>query len=86
MALRVDKRKVLIAMAEEGIETKKQLAQLSGLDQGTVREILNGRWFEPRTLDKLACALHRRPLDLLSDETDPHQSAPARECIAAGAA
>ena len=63
--LRVNERKVRIAMASAGIRTIEELARRSSLGTATLTNILRGEGFRSSTVDALARALGGSPIDYL---------------------
>lgn len=65
--MNISKAKLSLAMLNAGIDTSKQLAEVSGLGTNTISRINNGFSAKVPTVRKLAEALGVKPEDLLEE-------------------
>jgi len=64
MRLIVDAKKLDYWKAERGIQTDRELSELSGLNQNTIMRYRQGHAFDSTKLATLAKALRCNPIDL----------------------
>lgn len=64
----ISKTKLSVAMLNAGIDTSKQLAQLSGISPNTISRIFNGSGAKVSTVRKLAAALGVDVADIIKGE------------------
>lgn len=71
MKTKIDTGKLRIAMIRRGIASYKELAELSGVADGTIYKALAGENFTMQTLDSLATSLAVNPFDVLDTTEHP---------------
>lgn len=64
-SIRVDSRRLDIAMAAAGIRTDKELAAKSGVEDRTIRNVRSSGTCSFKVLNSLADAIGCNPIDLL---------------------
>lgn len=64
--MRLNKRKVLLIMAELGIN-QQSLALRAGVSRQTISAVMNGRNCRPELLGKLSRALNAKPEELIEN-------------------
>lgn len=62
--MRLDKRKMLLHMANFSI-SQKQLAEKAGISRQTLSAVMNGRSCRPELLGKIAKALEVKPEEII---------------------
>lgn len=62
--MRLDKRKMLLHMANFSI-SQKQLAEKAGISRQTLSAVMNGRNCRPELLGKIAKALEVKPEEII---------------------
>lgn len=67
--MRLNKRKVMIIMAELGIN-QQSLALRAGVSRQTISAVMNGRNCRPELLGKLSRALNVKPEELIETENN----------------
>lgn len=63
--MHISGEKLSLAMLNAGIDTSKQLAQVSGVSVNTISRALNGGSTKVPTVRRLALALNCSPTDIL---------------------
>lgn len=69
--IRVDEKRLDVAMAAAGIKTDKALSQLSGVTDRTIRNIRQDGTCSFKIWNDLAAALGCNPIDLLTTQGYP---------------
>lgn len=78
--LKVDPRKLDIAMATSGVRTDNALAEMANVTDRTIRNIRNEETCSLRVLERIAISLGCNPIDLL---TTPGFPDPKSDALAA---
>ena len=69
--VRIDNKRLDVAMAAAGVKTDKALDSLSGVDERTIRNVRRNGKASFEVWNKLATALDCNPIDLLVTEGYP---------------
>ncbi len=64
--MRLDKRKILLCMANFSIN-QKQLAKKAGISRQSLSAVVNGRNCRPDLLGRIASALEVKPEEIIED-------------------
>lgn len=69
--LRIDERRVRVAMAMKGIDSYKELADMTNMHYNSILKILATGRFSVDSAEALAVALNVNPIDLMVTEGFP---------------